>query len=178
MGKYINTKIIRAKFVRSLYFMEKENQENLEKHIHINQDHNFETVLEKVDNIKFNWKDKFFLLYNLFTQRKLKKQKRTRMQDIYKQGWKMVSSEMNLFNMIQTLQKLKAATSILIGDDRKKMDTIQKLYLMNSTIYCNKEHKKDFENSKNEFMKFLERDERVNKKTIEDETHVITNLAK
>jgi hypothetical protein len=49
---------------------------------------------------------------------------------------------------------------------------------MNSTIYCNKEHKKDFENSKNEFMKFLERDERVNKKTIEDETHVITNLAK
>jgi hypothetical protein len=49
------------------------------------------------------------------------------------------------------------------------MDTIQQLYLKNATIYQNKDHKKEFENSKNDFMRFLERDERVNKKNREKE---------
>lgn len=49
---------------------------------------------------------------------------------------------------------------------------------MNATIYCDKDHKKKFEASKNDFMIFLERDERFNKKTIIDKEKTFDNLAK
>jgi len=65
-GKYINTKIIRAKFVRALFFIEKEKPEDAHHHHH-HLGGDYQTVLEKIDNIKFTWRDKFFLLYNLLT---------------------------------------------------------------------------------------------------------------
>jgi hypothetical protein len=73
VGKYINTKIIRAKFVRALFFVEKEkesaddeNHHNNET-CHIARKTSYENVLSKIESIKFTWRDKFFMLYNLAT---------------------------------------------------------------------------------------------------------------
>ena len=52
------------------------------------------------------------------------------------------------------------------------------MYLKNATIYCDKDHKKQFEASKNDFMMFLERDERFNKKSISNKIKTFNDLAK
>jgi hypothetical protein len=69
IGKYINTKIIRAKFVRALYFIEKlEDTHTHSKRIgDMSNTASYQSVLSKIENIKFTWRDKFFLLYNLCT---------------------------------------------------------------------------------------------------------------
>ena len=54
--------------------------------------------------------------------------------------------------------------SVLIGKDAEKMNEVVNLYFRNATIYSSKEAQKKFDKSKNEFMKFLERDERENHK--------------
>jgi len=36
---------------------------------------------------------------------------------------------MNMFSMLQTMQKLKASVTILVGQDLKTKEEIQKLYL-------------------------------------------------
>jgi hypothetical protein len=70
VGKYINTKIIRAKFVRALFFVEKEKEsDDVKDHheCHIARKTTYENVLSKIESIKFTWRDKFFMLYNLAT---------------------------------------------------------------------------------------------------------------
>jgi len=71
---------------------------------------------------------------------------------------------MNLFTILQTIQKLKAGMSVLIGKDADKMKEVVNLYFQNATIYGSIEAQKKFDDSKNDFMRFLERDERENHK--------------
>ena len=68
----------------------------------------------------------------------------------------MVKNEINMFTILETIMKIKASLTVLIGDDKSKMKEIQEKYIQNATIMCedcNDEHK-------SEFLKFLERDER------------------
>ena len=59
------------------------------------------------------------------------------------------------------MQKFKAALSVLIDDSKLETLTLIKLlYLNNASIYQDKSEKMEFKQSKNEFMKFIERDDR------------------
>lgn len=62
--------------------------------------------------------------------------------------------------MLQTIQKLKAAVSILVSEKKELMTRIQKDYFNHQTIFLNERDFIKFRTSKNEFMQFLERDER------------------
>ena len=68
----------------------------------------------------------------------------------------MVKNEINMFTIIETLMKIKASLTVLIGDDKDKILEIQKKYIQNATIH----HDDDDLETKSEYLKFLERDER------------------
>ena len=79
-------------------------------------------------------------------------------EDLYAKGEAMIQNEMNIFNLLQTIQKMKAAMSILIGEDTLKLRQINHLYMAQMKIYVNKDEEEAFKASKNKFMKFLEKD--------------------
>ena len=71
VGKFINSKIIRAKFIRALYFVESDENHssgaapsNIHAHSKSCDTH---SVLNGLKTIKFTWRDKFHMVYNLVT---------------------------------------------------------------------------------------------------------------
>ena len=69
----------------------------------------------------------------------------------------MVQEELNYFYLLEFMMKVRASLTVLIGDDKEKMDQIQNLYLHQASISLTSEEKK---NMKSKFLNFLERDER------------------
>ena len=56
----------------------------------------------------------------------------------------MIYNEMNLFTLLQTIQKLKAAVAILVNRDKDKLHEVQDLYFKNAMIYLDKEEEESF----------------------------------
>ena len=50
-------------------------------------------------------------------------------QIIFRKGKEKIEKEMNMATILQTIQKLKAAVSVMVGQDEAKKWDIQKLYL-------------------------------------------------
>jgi hypothetical protein len=73
-------------------------------------------------------------------------------------GEKMVQQECNLFSIIQTIQKLKAAVSVLMCESQLK--ETRQLYFENAQIRLDPQEEEDFHKTKNPVLKFLERDEK------------------
>lgn len=69
-------------------------------------------------------------------------------------------NEMNLFTILQTIQKLKAGLSVIIKNDHKLIEEARKIYLLNSRIYMDPKEEEDILNRRPDFLKFLERDEK------------------
>lgn len=55
---------------------------------------------------------------------------------------------------------MKAALSVLLHDEPKKVDDIRNLYFRNSTIFMDDKLEEMHENQKSKITKFLERNER------------------
>ena len=72
--------------------------------------------------------------------------------------------EMNLFTILQTIQKLKAGVSVLIKNDHKLIEEAREMYLKNSRIYMDPKEEEEFGNKRFDFLKFLERDEKFSLK--------------
>jgi len=80
---------------------------------------------------------------------------------IYKEGEKKLHNELNVLTILQTIQKLKASLSVLIKDeDITTLNDIKNVYLMNASIFMDEDEKREHEESKNEFTRFIERDDR------------------
>ena len=58
---------------------------------------------------------------------------------------------MNIFNILQTLLKLKATVTVLVGDQADIIERIQKVYFDNSTLFLDEEDAEKFKESKSEF---------------------------
>ena len=69
---------------------------------------------------------------------------------------------------------MKAALSVLIHEKESEeiIEKIENLYFQNSSIYLDIKEQQEFDQSKNEFMKFLERDEREAMKMVKQNTNV------
>jgi hypothetical protein len=66
-----------------------------------------------------------------------------------------------MFNILQTLAKLKSAVSVIIDHDKHNlMPQIQKIYYKTATVFLDDRDKEKFDDTKGEFLKFLERDQR------------------
>lgn len=50
-----------------------------------------------------------------------------------------MQDDINLVNIVQTLQKIKASLAYLIGDDKVKMENIKKIYFENATLHSDEE---------------------------------------
>ena len=84
---------------------------------------------------------------------------------LYEAGSAKLSSELCLINILQTLQKLKAAVSIIIdkrvsSGDLECFKNIQDIYFDHATIFVDKKVIASHEQNKSVFMKFLETDMR------------------
>ena len=78
---------------------------------------------------------------------------------MFDEGEKSMKSEMNLLVILQTIQKLKAGMSVLMGQNEEKIRKAKVLYFKNATLYSNNESQQKFQRSKSDFLNFLERDE-------------------
>ena len=62
--------------------------------------------------------------------------------------------------ILQSISKLKASVSLLVGENQELTEKIRQLYINNQTIFLNQLDYENYKESKNTFMQFLERDER------------------
>jgi len=65
----------------------------------------------------------------------------TQQQYYYEQGLQLVHKELSLTNILQSIRKLKASISILIGEDRKVIEMIKHQYLKESILPSDDETK-------------------------------------
>ena len=147
LGSNINKQILMSKLVRSLYYVEKSDK-------------------TKKSVIKFSTFDKFkhMVLPNYFLARS------DNIQDqIYTQGRRMVESDLNMFSLMESLHKIKATLSVLVGQDKCKLDQIQQLYAKQTTIIPN--HPSSINTEYSEYLEFLQRDEREKIEKYEAEAH-------
>ena len=123
IGEQLNKQVIMAKFIRSLYFIEKPvDDQPKEKQLLFKNKFNF---MDQLRCIKFKFTDKFSHILRMFHETKNKMKKvdasmHTFLDDseyIYQRGYDLVENEINLFNIIQTIQKLKAGMATLVGKD-------------------------------------------------------------
>ena len=74
-------------------------------------------------------------------------------------GKRKLFEESNIVSILRTLQKLKAAVSVLVDKDIDLKPQIEKVYVNNQTLYLNK---KEFQSLKvsqmDNFYEFLEQD--------------------
>ena len=76
--------------------------------------------------IRFNFKEKLILLFQKCCTSKRKINSKTPVyQKIFFNGEKLVKNQLNLYTVIETLMKLKASISILVGEDEKIMSKIK-----------------------------------------------------
>jgi hypothetical protein len=79
--------------------------------------------------------------------------------ELFEKAEETLDSDMSYFKLFQDVKKIKASLSLLVGNDTKMIENVKLLYKKLSTIYTDEKEAKDFQNSKNEFMNFLESDE-------------------
>ena len=70
----------------------------------------------------------------------------------------MLNNEMNYFQILQQLKKIKTSLAILIGDDSELIHNAKMLYMKYSTIY-DEDGQTEFKKTKNAFMRYIDRDE-------------------
>lgn len=99
-------------------------------------------------------------MIKLFLPERCFSKEKTESQKIYQVGQNMVKNEMNMFTLLETMMKIKASLTVLVGDSHDKIVKIQNLYLQEATITTDEKEKEKNEKQKSEFLKFLERDER------------------
>ena len=71
----------------------------------------------------------------------------------------MLNDDMNYFKLLQQLKKIKVTLGLIVGTDPQLLDSVKKLYREISTVYQDDYEEKQFQQSKNDFMKFIDRDE-------------------
>ena len=83
---------------------------------------------------------------------------------MYIHGCSLVDEDMNMFYILQTIEKMKASLSVLIKDDRNLIQDTKSLYINKQTLWTTFDQKhKDNHLSKSSmykrFYKFMEQDE-------------------
>ena len=97
---FINSQFILKKFVRRLYF---DKDDDL-----------------LIKDIKFNhltYTKQFLSFFSFKENTELHQESK-----LYSKGITMVQQEMNMFFLLQTIRKLKAAMTVIFGDDKEKIE--------------------------------------------------------
>ena len=68
--------------------------------------------------------------------------------------------DMNIFTMLNSIAKIKAAIGAIIGLDGELLDKSKENYFMNALVMSNSEDERDIRKVRTPFRKFLRNDER------------------
>ena len=72
----------------------------------------------------------------------------------------MLYNELNILTILSTIKKMKATLSEIIGDDSELIFNIKQSYFNSQSIYLNEFQEQEYIDSKTEFQKFMEFDDR------------------
>ena len=144
----INKKVLTAKYIRGMYYLHKP----MSLRPKINLFHkNYSTHMM---NIKVN-------LWDSCKRISLKKgQPKIDYNKVFKAGKEKISKDFSLFEIVQTINKLKASVGVLVGEKKELFTEIEKNYYRDSQIFINEEDHKEFLDQKTQFEKFIEMDHR------------------
>ena len=67
---------------------------------------------------------------------------------IYEVGAQKVSEDLDIFNILQTLLKLKATVTVLVGEHAEMINRIQHVYYNNSTLFLDEADSEKYKESK------------------------------
>ena len=101
---------------------------------------------------KFNW-------WNIIRKR-INPQYKCEGNDIFQKGYKLMTQNLNMFQILQNQNKLMAAVEILTGNDKSKIEQIRQQYLSNQTLILEEE------TQLTSFKKFMQQDQRINKEKL------------
>ena len=71
-----------------------------------------------------------------------------------------LEDDMNIFGMINTLAKVKAAVSAIIGNDKEMLQKSKEIYFRNALVVSDSEEDRKILVKRTPFRKFLHMDER------------------
>lgn len=81
-------------------------------------------------------------------------------------GTQLVERDLNLFNIIQQINKMKATLIVLLRTQSNKLDLIQQQYFNDTMLYIDDEEFQKRRQRKSNYERFLERAERIIMKMI------------
>jgi hypothetical protein len=70
---------------------------------------------------------------------------------VFKIGKEKISKDVCLFNLVSTLNKLKASVGVLVGANNHLFHEIEKTYFEDCTIFMNEEDKNKYDETKTMF---------------------------
>jgi hypothetical protein len=125
----INKKILTAKYIRGMYFLHK--PINLRPKIDIIHKNYSMNIM----NIKINLWDSC----KRISLRKGRINKEIDKKHVYEAGKQKISKDFSLFNIVQTISKLKASVGALVGENKSLFIEIEKNFFRDSMIFINDE---------------------------------------
>ena len=110
-----------GKVIRALYYTK--SQSDMIKHR--NENESLEHTLRNMKQIQFNTWQKMMLLFSGPCSCLCKRLKRDRAyQDVFKLGSERVKNDLNMYTMLETIMKIKAAVTVLVGNNDAKLKKI------------------------------------------------------
>ena len=79
---------------------------------------------------------------------------------VFQKGQAKLSNDLSIFNILQTIQKLKATAYVLVGDDQKNMNKIKEKYFEDNILFLDDDDQEAYDESKSQFQRFFEKDQR------------------
>ena len=128
MGIFINHRYQTMYLIQDLFYIMKPKYENDSQNIK-----NCTCLTDKIQSCNFNSMDKFSL-YKTYVTKKLSDS-----EEYFNKAEKRLQKELNFMSILQMLQKIRAAISVLAGNDNEIEDKIQELYIKNSIIWKNQQ---------------------------------------
>lgn len=123
-GGRLNTKIIKAKFIRSMFYAPLSKARR-----RLVTGRGLDRI--EADRLTFTFADKM----NLVTRSlECGENKKFGKQKLLYDAEESVEKEMNMVTMLKTLHKVKACVAVLVGSDTETIQEINRLYLSSSTL--------------------------------------------
>ena len=154
IGLLFNRRALKAKFIRNMYFIKKKKSSETNDDPSGAHKDLLTTFALTITTIHVK-------LYHQFCWRfcsKVKKQPWVNQKDVFEEGAKRLSQDLSLFNVFQSISKLKATVNVLVDEREDMLRQIKGQYYKDNTLYFDEDEKKEYNDHKSSFQKFMEHD--------------------
>ena len=162
IGYYVNSRVHSASLLKEMYLLKLSSKKDPKKDTwkKMNQ------VTQHLSEINFDERDKFsevkqycIKFFCCKIKKDSEKEKMKRTEKIFLKGLYIIQKELDIANILTTINKLKAGLSAVMADDTHLMDRTKRFFYSNSTLFSDSEEEKQMK-AKNKFLQFLDQDDR------------------